>query len=93
MEYTINKSVPKAKIRKESQSDSLLVVCDSIFGKEKKGKGKIGIPKYCFKVVQPLSSKKILHCLFFTNTDEAVYDNRTLKALEKSIGYKLQVKK
>ena len=48
----------ETKIREWSQSDSLLVICGGVFGGQKIKN--ISVPDFCWKVVQSLSSKKIL---------------------------------
>ena len=38
-------------VRKESQSDSLLIICGNIYGTKTIGKNKIAVPEYCYKIV------------------------------------------
>jgi endonuclease G len=80
----------ETKIRKWSQSDSLLIICGGTFGKKKIGR--IAVPDYCWKVVQSLSTKKILFCGWFTNSTKATEQNITFKDLENRTDLKLQLK-
>ena len=79
-------------IRNESKTDSLLIICGGIFPKDScKTIGKnVFVPKYCFKVVQSLSTKKITYCLFFTNENIGEETNMTLDELEKLSKYNLK---
>lgn len=55
-------------VREESQNDSLLIVCGSVFGSSTIGTNKVAVPDYCWKVVKSLTTGKITHVLWFTNT-------------------------
>jgi endonuclease G, mitochondrial len=79
-------------IRKESQSDSLLIVCGSIFDNKTTIGNGVYVPVYCWKIVESLTSKKIIHCMIFTNQD----NNNTEKdidinQLKSELGYRLYV--
>lgn len=86
------------KIRSLSQKDSLFILCGGVFlvdGQTLNNKGVVAIPKYCWKVVQSLSTKKILYILWFTNEIEvhnSVQTGLTLQELEKKIGFTLKLK-
>ena len=82
----------EAQIRADSQKDSLLIISGGIWdGRIIKG---VNIPVYCWKVVQSLSTKKVVYCLFFTNeTSNSKYVTMTVAALEKKLKYKLPLKK
>lgn len=78
------------QIRQWSQTDSLLIICGGIFGKKKIGR--IAVPDYCWKVVQSLSTKKILFCGWFTNTSQATLTEIPLPELTKRTGTPIQLK-
>ncbi len=61
----------ESRIRNISQSDSLLVICGSIFSDYKIPNTNIYIPIYCWKVVQSLSTKNIIYVLLFTNESKS----------------------
>jgi DNA/RNA endonuclease G (NUC1) len=92
----LNRGIYKSwegKIRIESQTDSLLIICGNIFGKIKIGKDSIGVPDFCFKVVESLTTKNVTHVLFFINTTPASVKEESLSDLEEKIGYKIPLKK
>lgn len=77
------------KIRDESQTDSLQVICGGKFGNKKIGKG-VAVPDYCWKIVKSLKTNTVLHVLWFTNLKK---DNKvkeiTVNELWILLGYKL----
>ncbi len=79
----------ETKIRKESKNDSLLIVCGSIFGNQTIGPDNIGVPEYCWKVVESLTTHEIIYCLIFPNDNSDSYENITLKELEERLPYRL----
>ena len=78
-------------VRQWSQSDSLLVVCGGSFGKRKIGR--IAVPDYCWKVVQSLSTKKVLFCGWFTNTSSASVEEVSVAELLKRTGLVIELKR
>jgi endonuclease G len=80
----------ETQIREWSQSDSLLIICGGVFS-NKKIKN-ITVPDYCWKVVQSLTTKKILFCGWFTNTDSATEEDINYTELLKRTGYQLHLK-
>lgn len=86
------------RIRLLCVKDSLLILCGGVYENNYStlnNKGVVAIPKYCWKVVQSLSTKKILYILWFTNEMEdhnSVQTGLTLKELEKRIGFTLKLK-
>lgn len=83
----------ESEIRKESQIDSLVVICGGHFT-EKKTIGKdVWVPTYCWKVVQSASTLKIKHVLYFENDNDATYKVLKLEELESILGYKIPIKK
>lgn len=83
--------VNEEQVRAWSQSDSLLVVCGGSFGKKKIGL--IAVPDYCWKVVQSLSSKKLLFCGWFSNSDSATETDISYPELQKRTGMLIPLKK
>jgi endonuclease G len=79
----------ETKIRNESQSDSLLIVCGSIFGNKTIGPDNIGVPEYCWKIVESLTTHEIIYCLIFPNDNSDSYQYITLKELEERLPYHL----
>jgi endonuclease G len=76
-------------IRKESQTESLLVICGGIWEDGKIVKG-MPIPNLCWKVVYSQNQKKVLHVLLFTNLEKgSTCQEITLADLEKRLKYKL----
>jgi class 3 adenylate cyclase len=73
------------------EGDSLLVVCGGSFGKKKIGR--IAVPDYCWKVVQSLSTKKVLFCGWFTNTSAATVEEVSVAAVLKRTGMKIELKR
>jgi endonuclease G len=89
----LNRGVWKIKetlIRQWSQSDSLLIVCGGTFTKKKIGR--IAVPDHCWKVVQSLTTKKILFCGWFTNTSKATVTEIPLTELIKRTGEQIRLK-
>jgi len=82
----------ESQIRADSQKDSLLIISGGIW-ESRMIKG-VNVPVYCWKVVQSLSTKKVLYCLLFTNeTTNSKFSTLTLTASEKKLKYKLPLKK
>ena len=73
----------EALIRKWSQSEKLYIICGGFFGNKKIGK--IAVPSYCWKVVQSVSTKKILFCGWFSNTSQATLEEITPAELDKRL--------
>ena len=83
----------ETKIRKESQTDSLLIMCGGIWSDSLTING-MRIPKNCWKVVFSLTDKTIKHVLLFTNEmKSASLREITICALEEKLKYKLSFKK
>lgn len=80
----------ETKIREESQTDSLLIICGGIFSTKKMGNAYI--PDYCWKVVKSLSKDTITHVLYFTNTNTSTVKEITLTELEYILKYKVPLK-
>lgn len=73
----------ETQIREWSQSDSLYIICGGFFGNSKIGK--ITVPSYCWKVVQSVSSKKVLFCGWFSNTSKATLEEINISELGKRL--------
>lgn len=67
-------------VRKWSQSDKLYIICGGYFGNLKMGN--VSVPSCCWKVVQSVSSKKVLFCGWFTNTSHAEMEEISVSELE-----------
>ena len=78
----------ETEIRKESQTDSLYIITGGVWTSKTEKNG-MQIPGHCWKVVFSLSTKKLLHCLYFTNSIAAIVEETSLKDLETKLGYKL----
>jgi endonuclease G len=83
----------ETEIRKESQVDSLYVVCGGTFESKKTIGDGVWVPIHCWKVVQSATTKKVKHVLYFTNTNKATCKELTLEELEKILGYKVPLLK
>lgn len=81
----------ETKIRKESQTDSLLIICGGVFSNKIIGDS-VYVPDYCWKIVYSISGNKITHVLWFVNTNknaEIFFKEITLIELEDKLGYKI----
>lgn len=86
--------VYEKKIRDLSQTDSLLIISGGVSGKRFMKDSKVAIPRFCFKIVQSLTTKKILYCVIFSNKkNNSKSSKSTMKFLEQSIKYKIPLKK
>lgn len=79
----------ETEIRKESQDDSLLVVCGSIFDNKVIGEDNIAVPDYCWKIVFSLTTNEIVECLIFPNDDSDTFNNISMDDLKKRLSYQL----
>jgi len=82
----LNRGIWKSKeilIRKWSQKQKLYIICGGFFGNKKMGK--VAVPSYCWKVVQSVSSRKVLFCGWFSNTNQASLEEISISALEKRL--------
>ena len=73
----------ETQIRDWSQSDSLYIVCGGYF--ESQTIGLIAVPSDCWKVVQSVSTKKILFCGWFSNTSNAFLEEISITELAKRL--------
>ncbi len=90
----LNRGVWKSnetKVREWSQTDHLFIVCGGVFGNTKMGN--VYVPTYCWKVVQSISTKKVLFCGWFTNTSAATVEEITVPELEKRLKSKINLHK
>ena len=82
----LNRGVWKEKetlIRKWSQTDKLYIICGGFFANAKIGN--IAVPSYCWKVVQSVSTKKVLFCGWFSNTSKATLEEISVAELGKRL--------
>lgn len=78
-------------IRKESQTDSLEVICGGKFGSKVIG-DKVAVPEFCFKIVKNLKTNKITHVLWFTNRIENnIFFEVNIDKLWDLLGYKIDI--
>jgi len=81
----------ETKIRQESHSDSLLIICGATFSNKKTEKNLI-VPDYCYKIVKSLISNEIKYVLWFKNIDreaEKYLEILTVEELERRLGFKI----
>jgi len=79
----------ETEVRKESQTDSLLVICGAIFGKQVMGIDNISIPDYCWKIVYSLTTHQLKYCMLFPNDDSDTYTDIDIESLKKQLKYPL----
>lgn len=80
-------------VRKESQTDSILVICGGIFSNDSKKIGNgVYVPDYCWKIIVNKTSNKTEHILLFTNkvSDNTVSDI-TIETLFNKIGFRIKL--
>ncbi len=74
-------------IRKESQTDSLMIIAGSIFGSRTIGDDHVAVPDKCWKIVYSLSTGKVIHSLIFPNDESHTYQEIEIADLKKLIPY------
>jgi endonuclease G len=74
-------------IRKWSQTEKLYIICGGYFGNTKVGS--LTVPSHCWKVVQSVSTKKVLFCGWFSNTTHATMEEISIAELEKRLKSKI----
>ena len=79
----------ETEIRKASQTDSLLIICGSIFGNRTIGPDNVAIPDECWKIVFSLSTKKKLYSFLCPNDDSDSFMPIEVGELKKKLGYKI----
>ena len=80
-------------IRKESEKDSILIICGGVFSNKKMGS--VYAPDYCWKVTKLLRKDSVMHVLWFDNQLGKVaqcWDLKTVAALEAKTMYKIPTK-
>jgi len=83
----------ETEIRKKSHTDSLLIICGGIYGSKKTIGNGVWVPTHCWKIVVSLTTKKVLHCLYFTNSETADCKEISTKELIKIAKYKIDLPK
>ena len=86
----LNRGIWKAKetqIREWSQTDKIYIICGGFFGNTKIGN--ITVPSYCWKVAQSVSTKKVLFCGWFSNTNQAILEEISVEELGKRLHSKI----
>ena len=84
--------VDETLIRKQSQTDSLLIFCGGYWDKTSLMVNKMKIPVKCWKVVYSLSQKKVIFCSIYDNINKPMKTNTKLENLELILGYSLGLK-
>lgn len=69
----------ESDLRDESQNDSLFVICGG-YQFDTKINNRVGVPKYCFKIIKSLS-KKTIRCYVFPNDNTNSSKEMTLDEL------------
>lgn len=80
----------ETNVRGWSQKDRLIIICGGYAFQKKK---LLYVPTKCFKVVQNASTGRLLFCATFTNTDHASKNDVTELQLERTLGYKLPIRR
>lgn len=83
----------ETKIREESQTDSLLIICGAKFS-GKKTVNNLYFPDECYKVVKSLSTGEIKWILWFKNVPkeaEKFFQLISVEELEDRLGYKIKL--
>jgi endonuclease G len=79
----------ETKIRRESQTKHLLVVCGGIYRGKTIG-DKVAVPEYCWKIVFDEEANKLMYCLLFPNDNsDTVNTTISLEDLKVKLGYEL----
>ena len=90
----LNRSVWKVYetlIRKESQSDSLLIMCGGEFKNCTYIGQDVAVPTYCWKIVRRVTDDKVIHILWFPNDDSnKVEELKTVEELVSRLTYKVK---
>ena len=79
----------ETKIRKESQSIHLKVICGGIFKNASFIGNGVFVPTYCWKIVIDEADNKLLHCMLYPNDNSNTYEDVSLDYLKKQLGYRL----
>jgi len=77
----------EAKIREWSKKEKLYIICGGFFKNLKMGR--IAVPSYCWKVVQSVTTKKVLFCGWFNNFYPVKLDTISVSELEHRLNSKL----
>lgn len=78
----------ETQVRKDSQKDSLLIICGG-FGFNKKI-GDVSVPDYCFKIIKNLKTLKI-EAYIYNNTDDAKEEKIDVDSLLKNIPFSANI--
>ena len=82
----------ESTIRNESKRWPLKIYTGGIYG-NRRIRGKVGIPDYCWKVVYNQKSGLILHALIFTNDNIGAVRRTTVSELKKILQYPVEFNK
>jgi len=81
----------ETQIRDWSQTQKLYIICGGFFGSTKIGSA--AVPSYCWKVVQSVSTKKVMFCGWFSNTSHASVEEISVAELEHKLGSTIKLLK
>ncbi|MCK9575698.1 MAG: DNA/RNA non-specific endonuclease [Candidatus Pacearchaeota archaeon] len=79
----------ETKVRKQSQNDSLLIICGGFSFEQKDN---IIVPAFCYKIIKNLKTGKIT-CYIFNNDDSKLYEEIPYERLIANIPYAYEIKK
>ena len=79
-------------IRNESKRWPLKIYTGGIYG-NRRIRGKVGVPDYCWKVVYNQKTGLILHALIFTNDNISAVRRTTVSELKKMLPYPVEFNK
>lgn len=84
--------VKESSTRELSQTDSLNVIVGCLILKKHRVIGNsVTIPYYYYRIVQSMTTKKILSCALFTNTTQPTLQNVSINQLNALIPFKLPI--
>lgn len=79
----------EGKLRALSQRNRLFVIAGCIYGSEKLGPQRIGVPQSFYKIVLNANTKQLLYCLLFPNDNSRKVSSIPLSELKRKLGYDL----
>lgn len=76
-------------LRALSQTKRIFIIAGNIYGSKTIGRGKVGVPAFCYKIVVEPETHKTLYCLLFENDTTPKMTQLSLAALKQRLGYEL----
>lgn len=77
----------ETQIRKLSQTKKLFIIAGAIYGNKTIGQNEVAVPSFMYKVVYDAKTKAVVYCHLFPNDKSNTYQDITLTALKKKVGY------